>query len=420
MTAPESIVQRFRAMTGGLPRPFWALFLGTFINRCGGFVVPFLSLYLTQARHLSPSQAGLVVATYGAGMLFAGPVGGYLADHIGRRATLVLALAGGGTGMIAVGFIHRIEVLAPAMFCVAIVNDMYRPAMLASVGDMVPATQRVRAFGLIYWVINLGVAVGLTAGGLLARISYRWLFIGDGATTLLFAFVVWLGVPETRPAHPAHAAPRSPWADFVAPYRDGPFVAFITLNFLFCLIFMQSASALPIDMAKHGLSPAAFGAILALNGLLIVFVQPFLSPVLARGNRSLTIAGGTLLAAIGFGMNAAARAPLLYSIAVVVWTIGEIASLPVASATTADLARPQIRGRYQGAHSLSFGLAASLAPILGTLVLQRLGGSVLWLGCLGLGVVAATGHVLLAPRLTRLRAERIATAAAPATSGAPS
>src|ERR1041385_326094 len=158
MTAPESIVQRFRAMTGGLPRPFWALFLGTFINRCGGFLGPFLPLYLTPSR----SPAGVVVAPYGAGMLFAGPVGGYLADHIGRRATLVLALAGGGTGMIAVGFIHRIEVLAPAMFCVAIVNDMYRPAMLASVGDMVPATQRVRAFGLIYWVINLGVAVGLT------------------------------------------------------------------------------------------------------------------------------------------------------------------------------------------------------------------------------------------------------------------
>ena len=96
------------------------------------------------------------------------------------------------------------------------------------------------------------------------------------------------------------------------------FVAFITLNFLFCLIFMQSASTLPLDMAKHGLSPAAFGAILALNGLLIVFVQPFLSPIFARGNRSLTIAGGTLLAAIGFGMNAAASTPFLYSIAVVV------------------------------------------------------------------------------------------------------
>jgi len=85
----------------------------------------------------------------------------------------------------------------------------------------------------------------------------------------------------------------------------------------------------------------------------------------------------------------------------------------------ADLARPHLRGRYQGAHGMSFGLAASLAPVLGTLLLQRQGATALWLACLGVGTAAAAGHVLLAPRLMRLRAERIAAAAAaPAAAGA--
>src|SRR5689334_8530098 len=138
------VLQRLRSSTAGLPRPFWALFAGMFINRCGGFVLPFLSLYLTQARHLPPAQAGMVVSLYGLGVLFAGPVGGFLADHVGRRATLVLALAGGGATMIALGFVQRLEILAPAIFVVAVVTDMYRPAMLAAVGDMVPAAGRVR------------------------------------------------------------------------------------------------------------------------------------------------------------------------------------------------------------------------------------------------------------------------------------
>ena len=65
----------------------------------------------------------------------------------------------------------------------------------------------MRAFGLIYWVINLGFAIGLLLAGLLSTVSYLLLFLGDGATTMLFALLVWRGVPETRPhaAHPASA-----------------------------------------------------------------------------------------------------------------------------------------------------------------------------------------------------------------------
>ena len=47
------------------------------------------------------------------------------------------------------------------------------------------------------------VGAGLTVGGLLAAKSFFWLFLGDGLTTLIFAFLIWAGVPETRPARPA-------------------------------------------------------------------------------------------------------------------------------------------------------------------------------------------------------------------------
>ena len=49
-----------------LPAPFWVLFAGTFINRFGTFVFPFLALYLTRNGY-TPSQAGVAIATFGAG-----------------------------------------------------------------------------------------------------------------------------------------------------------------------------------------------------------------------------------------------------------------------------------------------------------------------------------------------------------------
>src|SRR4029078_4198651 len=93
-----------RAAAGGLPRTFWILCAGIFVNRAGAFVVPFLSVYLTQARGYPAATAGFVAALYGAAARSASLIGGYLADHVGRRRTMLLALVLGGTGMIALGF----------------------------------------------------------------------------------------------------------------------------------------------------------------------------------------------------------------------------------------------------------------------------------------------------------------------------
>jgi MFS family permease len=417
---PKSFLSRIGAplgdATAGLPRPFWFIWAGTFVTRAGSFVLPFLALYLTQELHLSLARAGLVVSLYGAGSAVAAPLGGFLADRIGRRAVMVTALGVGGAGMITLGFAHRLEVLAPAIFLVALVSDMYRPAMQACVSDLVGAADRVRAFSLVYWVINVGFAIGLSIGGLLAARSYTWLFVGDGATTLVFAALIAVGVPETRPtpAPSAEGAPRPhALAGFLVPYRDVNFVLFLALSFLFALVFMQGAAAFALDLTAHGMSKAVFGRVLALNGVLIVIVQPFLGPVLARRNRSHTLATGAVLVGLGFGMNALAHTVPGYVAGVVVWTIGEMMVLPVANALVADLAPAEIRGRYQGAYGLSFGLAVCAAPALGMFVLERFGSVVLWSGCLAIGLAVAAGHMALAGALAATRRARMAAAGAP-------
>jgi MFS family permease len=383
-----------------------------FVNRAGSFVVVFLSVYLTQARGYSIATAGFVAALYGAGGMLASVLGGYCADHFGRRATMLGALTLGGLGMIALGFARELHVIAPATFAVALTGEAYRPAMQAAVSDLVPSEGRVRAFGLLYWVINLGFSIGALLGGALASAWFLLLFVGDGLTSLLFALLVARAVPETRPAIAAHASSgrRSFARDFLAPYRDGPFGGFIALSVLILLVFMLHFSALPIDMAARGIPRAWLGAILAINGIAIVVLQPFLAPVLQRRNRSAVLAWGAALVGLGFGLNALARGPGMFGLGVLVWTVGEIFVLPIANAVVADVAPAHMRGRYQGAYGLSFGLAAMGAPLAGTYVMERFGSAALWAGCLALGVSVAVGHLWLAPALTRLRRERAATA----------
>src|SRR5262245_64023379 len=74
-----------------LPRGAWILFFGTFLNKFGTFVLPFLAIYMTGLGYTA-SQSGVAIAAYGIGTLGACLLGGYLADRLGRRRTIVVSI----------------------------------------------------------------------------------------------------------------------------------------------------------------------------------------------------------------------------------------------------------------------------------------------------------------------------------------
>ncbi|HTP51315.1 MAG TPA: MFS transporter [Anaeromyxobacteraceae bacterium] len=406
--AREALASSLRAAGGGLPRAYWALWAGILVNRLGGFVVPFLALYLTRIRGLSVDRAGAVVSLFGLGALGAGPVAGLLADRVGRRATLLLSLVGGGLLTIALAFEKEPGPLAVLVFLTGFVGEIYRPPAHAVVADVVPPADRRRAFGLLYWAVNLGFSIGLVLAGLLSQVSFSLLFVADGVTTLAFAFIVFRNVPETRPAEAAREPAGEALAGILAPFRDRDFALFFVLQFLLVVVFMQFSLGLPIDMTSHGVSAAGFGSLVALNGLLIVLLQPAAARFVARFDGAPVMAVGAVLVGTGFGMNSLHDTVPWYAAGIVVWTFGEILTLPIASAIPAELSSPALRGRYQGAFAMTWAGASVVAPVVGSHIIARFGAPALWTCCFALGVVAAAGHLAVGParrrRLAGLRA----------------
>ena len=391
----------------GLPRTYWVLWTGALINRLGGFVMPLLALYLTGERGLSVAQAGVVVSLYGAGALLSGPVGGFLADRLGRRSGLVLALALGALAMLHLAFARSALHIATAAFVLGLFGELYRPVVSAAIADLVPPADRTRAYGILYWAVNLGFAVGSALGGAMSRYGWYLLFVGDAATTLAYAAIVWVRVPETRPAHAA-SAPREPlWA----PLHDRPFIVFCALISLVAVLFNQAFVTLPLDVRDRGLSPAAYGSLIALNGVLIFLFQPLVSRLVSPYPRHRILAAAAALVGIGFGMTGLMRALPGYVLAIAVWTIGEIVMAGIGPAVAADAAPPSRRGAYQGVFQMSFGVAALTAPAAGSFVLGRFGSGVLWAGCVLVGLVSAAGQLALGT-LPRHREDAVDTSAA--------
>jgi MFS family permease len=394
-----------REAAGGLPRQFWFLWTGTLINRLGAFVVIYLAIYLTQDLHFTPSSAGLVLGAYGVGGAIGTLTGGVLTDRWGRRPTMLTAQFGAAALMLTLGFAQGFWQLLIGTFVLGLFAEAVRPAFQAMMIDVVPDRDRVRAYSLNYWAINLGFASSAVLAGLAAKADYLLLFVIDSGTTLVTAGISLIFLAETRPVRAAARRVKGPGLGTV--FRDRVFVGFLALNFLVVLVIMQHMSTLPIAMSADGLSPSTFGWVIAVNGLMIVAGQLFVPKLIDGHNRSRVLALATVITGLGFGLTGFAGSAGFYVLTVVIWTLGEMLQSPSNSALVAELSPSLLRGRYQGVNSLSWSAGSALAPIIGGFVQQHAGSTVLWLSCAVVAALVAIGQLLSGParerRATELR-----------------
>jgi MFS family permease len=401
---------------------FWVLFWGTLVNRAASFVGVFLALHLTQDLGMSKATAGWIVGCWGVGSLIASPIAGVLTDRVGRRTTMLAGLALGGLAVLGIAFAADVRLLFALSFLGGATQQLYYPASNAAISDLVPPEDRPRAYGLIYWAVNLGLTIGFAVGGIVPERYLPLLFVADAGTSFACAALIAWRVPETRPPLTHHEPALRGLAKVAT---DVPFMVFAALHLLALVVFLQFEVALPLDMKAHGQGSRAFAWLMAFNCAGVVALQPWLAPRLRRFDASHLLAISSVLFGVGYGVNALVPAIAqslagfgldahawglaLYLAGSVFWTVGEVVGFPVASTLVADFAPVALRGRYQGAFSMIWGMGLSLSPVAGGQVIEYLGAPTLWTFCLAVGLLVGAGHVVAAPARRRRLAEVAAT-----------
>lgn len=368
----------YRKAYSGLSRETWLLSLVMLINRSGTMVVGFMTLYAVDGLGLKISQAGIIMAFFGAGSIAGAYLGGRITDRLGFYPLQIAALISGGLMFILVGYLREFSALCIGTFILSLCNESFRPANSTAIAHYSTTENRTRSYSLNRLAINLGWAVGGALGGFLAEFNYQALFWVDGITNIFAAILMLFLLPPVRKTQ---GQAKAGAVAGKSPYRDGQYMFFILMVILFAVCFLQLFGMQTLFFeSKWQISKRSIGLMMAVNGLLIAFVEMILVFYLEKQRSGLFyIRTGALLTGLGYLLvNLLPPAFSSAMLAVVIITIGEMFALPFMNSYWISRSSAENRGSYAALYTMAWSAAHVVAPTFGSQVVEHQGFTILW------------------------------------------
>ena len=235
------------------------------------------------------------------------------------------------------------------------------------------------------------MSIGPVIGGFLILLDYSFLFYVNSFASLAAGIYLAL-TPLKSVKHPKASTDRFSSRQNLnsSVLADKKFLFFLFAIIPVQLVFFQHIGGLPlyiVDDLKY--TTAAFGLLSAINTVLIILFEVPLNEIMSKLNYKHSIIIGSILAAVGFGAMAAARDLFLIIITIIIWTFGEMIFFPVSAAYVSEASPNHKRGEYMGYFQMTFSFALSAGPWLGTVVYEKFGSMVLWLGAFAMGLITS-------------------------------
>lgn len=368
--------------------------VGILIATAGGSMIwPFLVIYASNKLSL-PLRAVASLISINAGIgLISSLVAGLVADKIGRKIVMTFSLIGTALAYLLLMRAQSYYQFAALMVLIGLSNPLYQVGADAMLADMIPSEKRADAFSINRIANNAGFAMGPAVGGFLATRSYDLAFYCAGIGFLSYSLLLIFFARETLVKLPQDAASSNSILDAIQGYltvlRDRSFMAFVfTMSFGLIAPLMLWILMPVYSKTNFGVLESVYGWIPTTNGLLCVFAQYPITAVTRRRRTLPVLTVGMLIYAIGAGSVALMTGFWGFWFCMVIITLGELTLVPTASKYVADRAPADLRGRYISIYWLGWGLARTLAPLIGGTLNDAIAPRAIWIGGLLIGLTS--------------------------------
>lgn len=364
-----------------MPKRVWLLVIGMLINVTGNSLLwPLNTIYMNDYLGKSLSVAGLVLmANAGAGII-GNLLGGWMFDRLGGYKSIMFGITITLVALIGLNFWHGWPHYVYFMILIGLGGGIVFPSMYALVGTAWPEGGR-RGFNAIYLAANVGVALGPAAAGIIASYSFDYLFTANMWMYVLFFLLALVAYREynTKAAVNTNVLQERSKID-----RKAPFYALLLISGAYLLAwvgYVQWQSTISTYTQQIGITLKQYSLLWTINGALIVLAQPLIAPIVRRLEHriKLQMVVGLIIMLISFIVVAFAEQFTMFVVSMVILTLGEMFVWPAVPTIANQLAPPGKIGFYQGIVNSTATVGRMIGPVIGGVIADLQGMSVMLL-----------------------------------------
>lgn len=350
----------------------YVLFGATVIIKLGNFVLPFLTLFLTNNLNFSERQVGFLVMI-GAGFYVPGSIlGGKFSDTLGRKKTFIISQLLASLSLIPCALMPNSIYTAAFLFLYIFFTAAAEPATLSMLMDLSNKENRNEVYSFIYMGGNIGTAVGPLVAGFLFNEHIRAIFYGNFISLLISVIVIWKFIKETAPhktsekIHKNNMEKEEKGGLLLALYRRPILFYFAIISIVYSFIHSQVLFMLPLstNVVFGNFGAKIFGLIMTTNAIVVLTCTALINNYFKKYNPIINIVIGGLFYTLGFGILIFVKSYIIYILSAVLWTIGEILVFTNQSLVIANNTPISHRGRFNAVLPLVTGAGRAVGPAI--------------------------------------------------------
>ena len=366
----------------------WIFAIGRFLSEVGtGFTLFYAPIFFVNQVGLSATSVGVALGSASISGIVGRIVGGSLADSgkWGRRRTLLLATAISAIGSLVLAATSNFTILVIGSLISGLGIGFYWPAAEAVVADASQIDNRRETFAIARLADNLGLAIGIVLAGFLIAIigSYRWLFVIDAISFMVFFGVVYVGINQTEQQQMGESEKTQYFASWMTVLSDRRFLVYIAVNIFVTIYISQIHSTLPlyfknfvIKSTTEGFAQTTISVLFAWHLVLAIICQLPVTSALKRCSHTLALTVSAILWAIGFGLiwvsgTAPSHNLVWVALALGVFAVAIVSYTPSAASLVTELAPENQRGVYFSINAVCWGVGYFIGHPLGGWALDQ-------------------------------------------------
>ncbi|WP_088043599.1 MFS transporter [Bacillus sp. EAC] len=356
----------------------WNIVIGTLFVRFASTVsMPFLAIYLTSVKHISPVMVGIMLTVSSFLGVFFSFIGGTLSDRIGRKRILLCSIFLWSITLVGFGFGDSFAWFFVLNSILNICSSFFEPSSRALLSDLTDEKSKLLVFNLRYAAINVGVAVGPLVGLYLGSSRSTMPFVFSGIVYFFYGITLFYMLSKFKigEGNSTQTQKVSMKDSLKILRKDIVFALTILTICIYGLGYSQSFSTMSQYFAnapKFHDGVKMYAYLTTINAVTVVLLQ---FPIVSRmKNFSPTVSmmiGNIIvsLSVAGFGLFTNFY---FLAIVMIIFTIGEIFAFTFTDVFVDQLAPEDLKGTYFGAMGFS-KLGFVFGPALGGSLLSYFG-----------------------------------------------